>query len=89
MVDTKEAVEIYPMEPRPVTVEANWVVLIPPPGPKAVENEEKLWLMKLVVEINEDVNEAVEIYPLEPRPITVELIGAPKSCPLIVERLIF
>ncbi len=85
MVDTKDAVEIYPMDPRPVTVEANWVVLIPPPGPKAVENEEKLWLMKFVVEIRD----AVEIYPLEPRPMIVELIGVMRSCPLIVERLMF
>ena len=34
--------ERYPADPNPLTVEFRFDVLIPPPGPNAVEKEEKL-----------------------------------------------
>ncbi len=62
VVDTKERVEIYPVVPRPVTVDVIFAMLIPP-GPKAVEKED-------IAEFN--VN--VETYPAVPRPVTVDVI---------------
>jgi phage host-nuclease inhibitor protein Gam len=41
--------------------------------PNDVEKEEKLWFKKLVVEMNEEVKEAEEIYPIDPRPFTEEI----------------
>ncbi len=41
--------------------------------PKEVEKEEKLWFKKLVVEMKEEVNDKLEIYPAVPRPSTVEV----------------
>ena len=70
--DVKEAVDKYPADPRPVTVDVRFAVLIPPPGPNAVEKEEKERETKLAVEIKEDVKEALEMYPIDPRPVTVE-----------------
>ncbi len=40
--EVSEAEEIYPIDPRPVTVEVKLLSWTPPPGPKAVEKEEKL-----------------------------------------------
>ncbi len=70
--EVNDKVETYPADPRPVTVEVITFILVPP-GPNAVEKGEKLWLMKLVVEIKEDVKDKLEIYPDEPRPVTVDV----------------
>lgn len=51
--DVKEAVEIYPAEPRPVTVEVRFVKL--KGRPRAVLKEEKLCDTKFVVEMREAV----------------------------------
>ena len=63
--------------------------MIPPPGPKAVEKEEKEKEIKLVVEMNEEVIDKEEIYPLEPNPWTVEtkllVIPIPETVEVIVE----
>ncbi len=59
--EVREAEEIYPAEPNPVTVDVKLAIDKPPPGPNAVEKEEKLWLIKFVVEIKEDVKEAEEM----------------------------
>jgi hypothetical protein len=59
---TKFALEIYPAEPRPITVEVNWeakYVVETRVARLAVET----WPTRL----------ALEIYPAEPRPITVEV----------------
>jgi hypothetical protein len=64
----RESVETYPEDPNPSTVDLRFDVLIPPPGPNAVEKEEKLWEMKLVVEMRD----SVETYPEDPNPCTVE-----------------
>lgn len=86
--DVREAVEMYPAVPRPVTVEVNEAVDRYPAEPrpvtvdvrfaillipKAVEKEEKEREVKLVVEINEEVKEAVERYPIDPNPMTVDV----------------
>ncbi len=42
---------------------------MPPPGPTALEKDEKERETKLVVEIKE----GVEIYPMDPRPVTVDV----------------
>ena len=47
-------------------------VVIPPPGPNPVEKDENEKEMKFVVEIKDDVSDAEEIYPIEPRPVTVD-----------------
>ena len=44
----------------------------PPPGPNAVENEEKAVSRNCVVETIEDVRDNVETYPAFPNPPTVE-----------------
>ncbi len=71
--DAREAEEMYPADPSPVTVEVIFAKLIvPPPGPKALEKDEIAAPIKFVVEINEDAKEAEEIYPTEPNPSTVD-----------------
>ena len=59
--------------------------MIPPPGPKAVEKEEKEREIKLVVEIKE----RVETYPEDPRPLTVDVkllvIASPATVDVILD----
>ena len=62
--------DIYPEEPSPLTVEVRLKILL---TPIPVENEEKERLIIFVVEIKEDVKEAVDRYPADPRPMTVEV----------------
>ncbi len=57
--DVNDKEEIYPADPRPLTVEVRVSIFVPP-GPKAVEKEEILRPIKFVVEIKEDVRESVE-----------------------------
>ena len=55
--------------PRPWIVEFIFeVVIVPPPGPKAVEKDDKAALI-------EDVSESVETYPAVPSPATVDVIA--------------
>ena len=69
---------MYPMEPRPVTVERRFAELRNP----AVWNAS-------VVDTMDDVKEAVEIYPIDPRPVTVEVkllvIAIPATVDAILE----
>ena len=71
--EVNEAEEIYPIDPRPSTVEVKFPKTNDPATtcPIAEENEEIVVANKVVVEAIEDVKEAVEIYPIEPRPPTV------------------
>ena len=87
--DVRDKVETYPALPRPATVDVNVSILVPP-GPKAVEKEERATPMEFVVEINEDVKERVETYPALPNPATVENrlfpdTDPPSNCPIAVE----
>ncbi len=61
-VETKEGrVDRYPSVPKPRVVDVKFAAVTPPPGPNAVEKEEKVWLIKLVVEMKEEVSEAEEM----------------------------
>ena len=51
-VDVKEAVDRYPAEPRPVTVEVRFAILL---DPRPVEKEEKERDTKVVVEMRDAV----------------------------------
>ncbi len=60
------------MDPSPSTVDASVVIFVPP-GPNAVEKDEIATPMELFVERSEDVKEAVEMYPADPKPVTVDV----------------
>jgi hypothetical protein len=75
VVETRDKVETNPDEPRPATVDTNVVILVPP-GPNAVEKEDKAWLM-------DDVKDKVETYPAVPNPATVETITGVERNPEI------
>ena len=49
-METSDAVEMYPREPNPVTVDCKLAILL---NPRPVEKEEKESETKLVVEIND------------------------------------
>lgn len=68
--DVKEAVEIYPDEPKPVTVDLRFAMLL---NPNAVLNEEKESDTKFVVEIREALRAEEDMYPIEPNPVTVDM----------------
>ncbi len=61
-VESKDGkLDRYPSVPKPRVVDVKLAAVTPPPGPNAVEKEENVWLIKLVVEINEEVSEAEEM----------------------------
>ena len=65
MVDIRDKLETYPELPRPATVDARVVILVPP-GPMAVENVERDSLI-------DEIRDGVDTYPTVPSPATVDV----------------